>query len=227
MSDANQPAAQPTSDEPEAAPVDNTPVDNAPVDGPRTVEELSELLEGVTAERDELDQKLTEAQEQAKEREAELVDQAQRVSAELANFRKRSAAESSQRAAEGVKQLAEQLLAVLDACDLATQHGDESVDQIAKLLEAKLADVGLARIAAVGEPFDPAQHEALRHEGPHDGPQEAGSPADGSTELWVVSQERAGYRFGDRVLRAAQVTVGYQAPGHQAPAQPDAAAEGH
>lgn len=204
MTDPTPPAEQTSADEAQAAPVDNTPVDNT-----LSVEDLLESLEHVTAERDELTEKLSQAQEQAKEREAELVDQAQRVGAELANFRKASDARSSERASEGVRRLAEQLLAVLDACDAAVHHGDTSVEPIAKLLLGKLTDAGLSRIAAAGEPFDPAEHEALRHEG-------APSAADDSAELWVVSEERAGYRFGDRVLRAAQVVVGSRAPASQA-----------
>lgn len=176
------------------------------------------MLEAVTAERDELAEQLTAA----KQGEAELVDQAQRLKAEFDNFRKRSEAENTKRAADRAKQLADQLLGVLDACDAAVGHGETAVAPIAKLLMDKLGDAGLIRIVAVGEPFDPTEHEALRHES---GP----PPADGSAELWVVSEERAGYRFGEHVLRAAQVIVGSQAGGQgtsTSVTSPDTSAEG-
>jgi molecular chaperone GrpE (heat shock protein) len=65
-------------------------------------------------------------------------------------------------------------------------------------LEGQLAALGLARIAALGQPFDPARHEAVTLVPVED------PAADGT----VVAELQAGYTFGDRVLRPARVAVG-------------------
>jgi molecular chaperone GrpE len=66
---------------------------------------------------------------------------------------------------------------------------------IEKKLQAVLERAGVTAIEALGQPFDPALHEAV-----------ASDPAgDGST---VVEVYRQGYRLGDGLLRAAMVKVG-------------------
>ena len=53
---------------------------------------------------------------------------------------------------------------------------------------------GLTPIKALGEPFDPNSHEALRQ--------------DKGKEGIVIEEFQKGYMLGDRVLRPAQVVVG-------------------
>ena len=60
------------------------------------------------------------------------LDDLQRVSAEFANFRKQAEKRSVEVAAVARGALAERLLPVLDACDLAIEHGDDGVVQIRK-----------------------------------------------------------------------------------------------
>ena len=57
-----------------------------------------------------------------------------------------------------------------------------------------LEAMGVSELAAAGEPFDPANHEAV-----------ARQPGDDNKVLHVVQK---GYRLGDRVLRPAMVIVG-------------------
>jgi molecular chaperone GrpE len=60
-----------------------------------------------------------------------------------------------------------------------------------------LARYGVTPIAAVGEPFDPAVHEALLE-----------VPAPEGIAPGAVAQEvQRGYRRGERALRAARVVV--------------------
>lgn len=69
------------------------------------------------------------------------------------------------------------------------------VEGIVKQFEKTLADLGVERIATVGEPFNPHLHEAVSME-----------EGEGSTE--VVSEElQAGYKIGDEVIRHAMVRV--------------------
>jgi molecular chaperone GrpE len=65
-------------------------------------------------------------------------------------------------------------------------------DQFVSRLEAH----GVTEIAAVGEPFDPARHEAVTV-----------VPSDAEADR-IVGVIRRGYRIGDDVLRPAQVAVG-------------------
>ncbi|NOX31396.1 MAG: nucleotide exchange factor GrpE [Actinobacteria bacterium] len=141
-----------------------------------TVEDLVTLLESTIVERDE------------------YVATAQRLQADFDNFRKRSVAESAARVESGLGRLAEALLPVLDACDAAIAHGDESAGAIRNQLSAVLEREGLERIVAVGSPFDPNLHEAVMHEA-------------GTAEPTVSEELRIGYVWKGRVLRAAMVKV--------------------
>ena len=59
-----------------------------------------------------------------------------------------------------------------------------------------LHDAGVERIGEEGEPFDPALHEAVFHEG-----------RPGVRDPVVAIVIRPGYRIGDQLLRPAQVSV--------------------
>jgi len=121
----------------------------------------------------------------------------QRVSAEFANFRKQAEKRSIEVAAVARGALAERLLPVLDACDLAIGHGDDGVVPIRSSLVNALEPAGLEVLDPVGQAFDPTRHEAVLHE-----PAEAGD--DG---LVVVEVLRRGYAWSGRVLRPAMVKV--------------------
>jgi molecular chaperone GrpE len=56
--------------------------------------------------------------------------------------------------------------------------------------------MGITRINAVGQPFDPSVHEAIQHMESADHP--AGV---------VLYDVQAGYRMGDHLVRAAMVVV--------------------
>ena len=95
-------------------------------------------------------------------------------------------------------QLTSELLPLLDDLERAEQHGDltGAFKAVADKLVAGLQRVGLEAFGGEGEPFDPSVHEAVQH---------TTSPeVSGPTVTTVL---RKGYRFGDRVLRAALVVV--------------------
>jgi molecular chaperone GrpE len=67
---------------------------------------------------------------------------------------------------------------------------------VLKQLQDLLAENGLQPIDAVGQKFDPNQHEAIAHESSKEIP-----------EGLVIRQTRRGYRFKDRLLRPSAVVV--------------------
>lgn len=109
------------------------------------------------------------------------------------------------------ERLITELLPVLDNLDRtihAAQHaGDapailDGVQLVRAQFQRVLQGYGLVRFDAVGQRFDPAIHEAISTV-PVDDP---------ARDLHVLEQLEPGYRFGDRLLRAAQVVVGRHAP---------------
>lgn len=115
---------------------------------------------------------------------------------------------NARREAEDTRaKLIEQLLPVLDNLDRtirAAQSGRsdpamlEGVRMVRQQLEGVLRGYGVERVEALGERFDPAVHDAISMI-PVDDPQRNGA---------VVHQVEPGYRFGNRLLRPAKVTVG-------------------
>jgi molecular chaperone GrpE len=73
---------------------------------------------------------------------------------------------------------------------------------VADKLVAVLQRSGLEPFGTDGEPFDPSVHEAVQHDTSPD-----------VTGPTVTAVLRRGYRFGDRVVRAALVGVTDHEPG--------------
>ncbi|GAA1243823.1 nucleotide exchange factor GrpE [Prauserella halophila] len=154
---------------------------------------------------------------QLEERTADL----QRLQAEYANYRRRADKEREQLAASGKASLAGDLLPLLDDVERAAQHGDltGAFKSVADKLVEALEKSGLEPFGAEGDEFDPSVHEAVQH----DTSPEVSGPT-------VTTVLRRGYRFGDRVLRAALVAVTDHEPGDApvdaGPADPGAPAPG-
>ncbi len=137
---------------------------------------------------------LTLAQTALAERTLDL----QRIQAEFLNYKRRV-----ERDRDLVKQNATfgvlgSLLPILDDIDRAREHGEleGGFKAVADSLERTVAALGLTKFGAKGDEFDPNVHEALMH---------GHSPDVTTTTVDVVAH--AGYRIGDRVVRAAKVTV--------------------
>jgi molecular chaperone GrpE len=130
---------------------------------------------------------------------AERTADLQRLQAEFLNYKRRV-----DRDRELVRQNATYLALapiteVLDTVDRAREHGDldPGFQAVAEQLERTVTGLGLTKFGQVGDPFDPRIHEALSHIGE--------DPDVEVTTCKVVA--KAGYRIGDRVVRAAQVLV--------------------
>jgi molecular chaperone GrpE len=129
---------------------------------------------------------------------AERTADLQRVSAEFTNYRRRIERERESTVAAAKAAVAGELLTVLDDVERAQSHGDLTgpFKVVADRLTETLQRAGLTPFGAEGDAFDPSVHEAVAHETSPD--------AAGPTVTTVM---RRGYRFGDRVLRAAMVGV--------------------
>ena len=104
-----------------------------------------------------------------------------------------------------------ELLPVLDNLDRTIQSAEaagesqamlQGVRQVRSQFENVLAKYGIERIEARHQRFDPRIHDAVSlvpvsHPSAHD---------------VVIDQVEPGYRFGDRLLRAAKVVVGRMQP---------------
>ena len=134
-------------------------------------------------------------------------DRLLRTTADFDNFKKRAARERIEAAQYASFSLLQKLLPVLDNFEMAltaaqSAQGDKltslqsGVLMIQQQLKSALAETGLEEIDAAGQPFDPALHEAISQQ------ETAGVPED-----HVAQQLRKGYKFKDRLLRAAMVVV--------------------
>ncbi len=133
---------------------------------------------------------------------AELKDKLLRNHAEMDNLRKRTQREVADAHKFGIEKFAVALLDVVDNLERALEAGDGNEqalrDGVTLTLDSwhkMMEKFRLERIDAVGEKFDPHQHEALSQM-PHEEP--AGT---------VVAQHVAGYKLHGRLLRPAKVLV--------------------
>jgi molecular chaperone GrpE len=150
---------------------------------------------------------------------AERTADLQRLQAEYANYRKRADRERLAAGEVAIGAVLTALLPVLDNIDRAREHGDLTAGL--KAVADQLADVfgklGLKSFGALGDPFDPAIHEAVLHD-----------ESDTVTEPTVTTLMRQGYTHGERLLRPAMVGVSDPAAQSEPTpqAEPEAEAQG-
>jgi len=133
---------------------------------------------------------------------ASLLADLQRLQAEYVNYKKRVDRDREVIRHTAVGSVVEALLPVLDDIHMARQAGDLAEGPLAAIadkLEAILGKYGVERLGEAGEEFDPKVHEALMHV-------EAELP-EGASGTTVVQVLQPGYRIGDRLVRAARVSV--------------------
>ena len=135
----------------------------------------------------------------------EYLDLLRRERAEFENYRRRATREHGEAMDRGAEQLIARLLGVLDNFGYVLEAAKDSSDQaLAKGTEmvheellAVLRHAGLQVVPGVGEPFDPVHHEAMMQV-------EAAEPLEHPVVAEVL---RTGYRFKERLLRPASVSV--------------------
>lgn len=144
-------------------------------------------LERVTAERDKKHEQLL------------------RTTADFENYRKRMRRELEEAKIKGQQDVVRDLLPVFDNLERAVQASAtasdaasvvEGIRMVLKLFEDTAERIGLTRIKTVGERFDPQVHEAIQ--------QKESAEAQPGT---ILSEVVPGYRFGEKLVRAAMVVV--------------------
>lgn len=135
---------------------------------------------------------------------ADLSNRLIRAQADFENYRRRMAREKEDLAVYANQKLLLKFLPVLDNLDRALGapkvEGDDKLRQGVELTARSFRDAliseGLVTIEAVGQPFDPNQHEAVMTV-------ESADHEDGT----VVMEFQKGYQLGDRVIRPSMVQV--------------------
>jgi molecular chaperone GrpE len=136
---------------------------------------------------------------------AKMKDQLLRVAADFDNYKKRSRRELDDATKRARDDALRDLLPVFDNLERATAHATTTTDakaladgigMVMRQFVDTLSKMGIQRIAAVGEAFDPAVHEAVQHLETTEHPPGA-----------VAMELQAGYRTAERVLRPAMVVV--------------------
>jgi molecular chaperone GrpE len=137
---------------------------------------------------------------------AQAQDQYLRSLAELENTRKRLQREKEEFLKYAAEGMVRQLLPIIDGLDQALvavekRSDPKALSQGVQLIHRQLMDLlrkeGVQRIPAVGEQFDPHQHEAV-------GQVPAADGRDGGT---IAEEVHAGYTMHGKVLRPAMVKV--------------------
>jgi molecular chaperone GrpE len=148
----------------------------------------------------ELEQALAEAQARA----GTLRDQYMRSVAELDNVRKRAQRDVENASRYGLEKFAAELLPVLDSLEAAVGSADRAdaktlaagQEATLKLLARAFEKLNIRQIDPLGEPFDPALHEAVMAQ-----------PSNTAEPDSVLQVLQRGYELNGRLLRPARVIV--------------------
>lgn len=130
----------------------------------------------------------------------------QRLAADFENYKRRTRQELADRTQYANEELVRKLLPILDNLRRALDHAPDEIDPnwfegirlVARQFEETLQAQGLSAIPAVGEKFDPSQHEAIARE-----------ETDEHEEGTVIEEMQPGYRLHNRVLRPTLVKVAH------------------
>jgi molecular chaperone GrpE len=187
------------------APQDHPPMPSSPDDA------VDETLDTAGPPAD-FEEKIAAAEAEA----AENRDRMLRMAAELENYKKRAARELDDIKKYATENLIRQLLTVVDNLERAiasaaseNENGQSLVDGVALTLAEimKILERHYVRpIQALGEPFDPAFHQAMCQEESADQPPNT-----------VVQEYQKGYLIHERLLRPAMVVVSKAAQKGQPP----------
>jgi molecular chaperone GrpE len=138
---------------------------------------------------------------------AEYEDRYLRLAADFENYKRHKTQELSDRSRYASEDAARALLPVLDNLRRAVEHAPEAGTEdffvnglhlVVREFETALERLGITPVKAVGEPFDPAVHEAVQGE--------ESTEVDRDT---VTAELVRGYRLHDRLIRPAMVRVAH------------------
>ena len=165
--------------------------------------EEAEGKAGDTTQKSEKTEKKTETKEEKKTEPPQGASDAYlRLLAEYDNYRKRSQKEKDNLYADVRADVVTKFLPVYDNLVRAIQQGTEDeayrkgVEMIMNQFCTTLQKLGVEKIEALGQTFDPTLHNAVMH---------VEDETKGENEIVEVFQE--GFRLGDKVIRFAMVKV--------------------
>ncbi len=165
-------------------------------------EEPTNEVEPEVAEVEDIDT-LKQALAEAKKRAEANLANWQRAQADFINYKRRSEQEMAEVGKFANTTLMLTLLPILDDLEraltstppqMAKLDWVDGIRLIERKLRASLEAQGLSQIRALGKPFDPNFHEAVRQDKGKDG--------------IVIEELQKGYMLHDRVIRPTMVVVG-------------------
>ena len=156
-------------------------------DQPDPVSAAQEVLEKVA---EEIAQEVDEVKT--------LTSDLQRLQADFANYRKRVDKERIEWSERAVELVVAEFIPTLDNLDRAEQHGELTAGfkAVADQIIAITKKLGLERFDDENVAFDPNIHEALLHE-----------TSSEVTQTTATKVLQPGYKFKEKVIRPARVTV--------------------
>ena len=140
-----------------------------------------------------------------KEENIQFKDQLLRKAAEFDNYRKRTERDFLDRIQNSNQRLITDLLPVLDDFERSIDHAKdiensdvliEGFELVYKKMSSILEKEGLKHIKAVGQEFDPDQHDALMQ-----------MDSDSHESGTIIEEHLKGYHLNDKVIRHSQVLV--------------------
>lgn len=183
-------------------------VKESPKDNSKTQTEEHEVPIGPQPAEEEEKTELS-PEEQLKQAEAsskEMYDRYLRLNAEFENFKKRMAKENSDRLKYNNMGLIKELLPAIDSLERAIEHAQkddvetqgmlEGIQMVYKMIQDALEKIGVSKIKAMGELFDPNCHQAIGM-----------VESETVPENHVVDEYQVGYFLHDRIVRPAMVRV--------------------
>ena len=134
----------------------------------------------------------------AKKEAADYLEALQRERADFVNYRARMNKEKQLARERGVEDALVALLPALDNLDRIRENNEKSaeMESLLKQFDRAFAKFSIEKFGQKGDAFDPSHHEAVLH---HTSPDVSKAQIDAVVE--------AGYKMGDRILRAAKVVV--------------------
>lgn len=134
----------------------------------------------------------------AKKEAADYLEALQRERADFVNYRARMNKEKQLARERGVEDALVALLPALDNLDRIRENNEKSaeMESLLKQFDRAFAKFSIEKFGQKGDAFDPSHHEAVLH---HTSPDVSEAQIDAVVE--------AGYKMGDRILRAAKVVV--------------------
>ena len=174
------------------------PADSQPADQPAAPKPEEGPADAGNGDQQDADEDTLTPLGKAKKEAADYLEALQRERAEFINYRNRAKKEQDRFRQHGIIDVLTALLPALDDIDRIREHSemDNSFKAVAAKIDKAFEKFGVEKFGEKGEDFDPTKHDAILHK-----------PDPNAEKETVDTVVEAGYRIGDRVIRAARVVV--------------------